>query len=110
VVHRQECNNLSEYRKQEENWLDVRWEPEPGGEFKTEISVEVGNKRGVLATVAALIADMESNIENVGIEERDGLTSTLRFKICVRDRKHLAHIMRRLRALPQVMRITRLAS
>jgi len=109
VVHHQSCRNIGDFRKSGENWLDVQWESEPAGDFATEIRVEVGNKRGVLATVAAAISAMGSNIENVGMEERDGLTSTLHFTMTVRDRKHLANIMRRLRALPQVLKISRQA-
>ena len=108
VVHRQGCPNLGEFRKQGENWMDVRWMDEIEGEFTTEVGVEVGSKRGVLATVAAVFAEMESNIENVTIEERDGLSSTLEFTVSVRNRKHLARIIKRLRALPEVMRITRM--
>ncbi len=108
VVHRDGCPNLGEFRKQGENWLDVRWEDEPVGEFSAELSVEVDSKRGVLATVAAAIAETESNIENVAMEERDGTTSKLNFVISVKDRKHLARIMRSLRVLPQVMRLNRL--
>ncbi len=108
VVHRQECPNINGARKYEDRWLEVEWESEPHGDFSTEIKIEVGNKRGVLATVAAAISEMGSNIENVGMEERDGLTSTLDFVIVVNNRKHLAQIMRRLRALPPVMRIYRL--
>lgn len=107
VVHRQGCPNLGDFRRQGENWLDVGWETEPAGEFSAELSVAVDSKRGVLATVAAAIAETDSNIENVAMEERDGLTSTLRFVVSVRDRKHLARIIRNLRVLPQVMRITR---
>ncbi len=107
VVHRHGCPNLGEFRKSGENWLDVRWEDEVKGEFSTEIRVEVGTQRGVLATVAATIAEEQSNIENVAMEERDGLSSTLIFVITVRDRQHLARVMRQLRAVPKVMRITR---
>jgi len=106
-VHRQECPNLGDFRKGGENWLDVRWEEDANAEFSTEIRIEVGTKRGVLATVAASIAEMGCNIENVSIEERDGLSSTLDFVIAVRGRKHLARIIRHLRSLPPVMRITR---
>jgi guanosine-3',5'-bis(diphosphate) 3'-pyrophosphohydrolase len=108
VVHRQGCRNIGEFRKTGESWLDVEWEDTSASDFATEIKVEVGNKRGVLATVAAAISEMGSNIENVGMEERDGLTSTLFFVMSVKDRKHLANIMRRLRSLPSVMRITRM--
>jgi guanosine-3',5'-bis(diphosphate) 3'-pyrophosphohydrolase len=108
VVHRQGCRNIGEFRKTGESWLDVEWEDTSASDLATEIKVEVGNKRGVLATVAAAISEMGSNIENVGMEERDGLTSTLFFVMSVKDRKHLANIMRRLRSLPSVMRITRM--
>lgn len=107
VVHRHGCPNLGESRKGGEDALDVRWEKEVDGEFDAEIRVEAGTQRGVLATVAAAIAEMGSNIENVGIEERDGLSSTLKFVIAVADRKHLARIIRHVRGLPTVMRITR---
>ncbi|MES9855823.1 MAG: bifunctional GTP diphosphokinase/guanosine-3',5'-bis pyrophosphate 3'-pyrophosphohydrolase [Sedimenticola sp.] len=106
VVHRHDCRNFSEFRKGS-SWLDVRWEESPAGDFTTEVKVEVGNKRGVLATLAAAISEMGSNIENLGMEERDGLTSTLDFIITVDDRIHLANIMRRLRQLKSVVRIYR---
>jgi GTP pyrophosphokinase len=106
VVHRQECPNLHE-GKVRESWLELDWAVNINTDFSTEIRIEVGNQRGVLATVAAAIAEMGSNIENVSIEERDGLTSTLFFIIEVKNRKHLANIMRRIRAVPSVIRISR---
>ena len=106
VVHRQECPNLGE-RKGGETWLDIEWERDIDVDFSTEIRISVGNQRGVLATVAAAVAEMGSNIENVSIDERDGLTSTLIFVIEVKNRKHLAGVMRRIRAVPKVIRISR---
>ncbi|TVO71926.1 bifunctional GTP diphosphokinase/guanosine-3',5'-bis pyrophosphate 3'-pyrophosphohydrolase [Sedimenticola selenatireducens] len=106
VVHRHECRNLGDFRKSD-SWLDVKWEAEPAGDFTTEIKVDVGNKRGALASVASAISEMGSNIKNVVMEERDGLTSTLHFIVAVDSRKHLANIMRRLRLLNTVLRIYR---
>ncbi len=108
VVHRQECRNIGEFRKQDSHWLYVQWEAEQAGSFSTEIKVETDNKRGVLATVASAISDMGSNIENVGMEEQDGLTSTLKFVMSVENRRHLAKIIRRVRSLPSVLRINRM--
>jgi len=107
VVHCQDCRNLGEFLKQGGSWLDVSWEAVDEMEFPTEIRVEVGNKRGVLATLASVIASTGSNIETVGTQERDGLNSTIDFVITVRDRKHLARIMRHMRALPSVLRVGR---
>jgi RelA/SpoT family (p)ppGpp synthetase len=105
VVHVQTCRNV---RRGTEQWLEVEWAADVEGEFLADLRVDVANRRGVLATVAAAIAEMDSNIENVNIEERDGKTSALLFTVAVRDRKHLADIMRRIRALRSVMRITRM--
>jgi len=107
VVHTQSCKNVVEYRKTPENWIDVRWEPDTAGDFPVEIRIDVVNQRGVLATAAAIIADMGSNIDNVNIEEKEGKFSTITFTIQVQGRKHLANIMRRLKSLEQVTRIIR---
>jgi guanosine-3',5'-bis(diphosphate) 3'-pyrophosphohydrolase len=109
VVHRQGCRNLGDFQRQGQNWLEVQWEPETPVELPTEIRVEVGNQRGVLATVASAIAEMGSNIENVRSQERDGMSSTISFLVTVRDRRNLASVMRRLRSLPPVMRIARVS-
>lgn len=107
VVHRQECPNLGEFRKYGENWIDVEWEDSLDTEFLADLRVDVGNHRGVLATVAAAISDMGSNIDNVSIEERDGASTTIDFIITARDRQHLAAIMRRIKALQPVLRVAR---
>ncbi|HHM04371.1 MAG TPA: bifunctional GTP diphosphokinase/guanosine-3',5'-bis pyrophosphate 3'-pyrophosphohydrolase [Gammaproteobacteria bacterium] len=107
VIHGVNCKNLSEYRDRPEKWIDVDWESEIKGEFPVEIRVEVANQRGALATVAAAIAEMGANIDNVNMDERDGRYSTLTFLVEVEDRGHLARIMRRIRALDMVARIAR---
>jgi RelA/SpoT family (p)ppGpp synthetase len=107
VIHTETCRNLREHKVPPENILDVQWEPGVDEEFPVEVSTVVADRRGVLATVAAAIGDCDSNIENVGIEERDGLTNTLMFTITVHNRAHLAEVMRRVRSIASVMRITR---
>ncbi len=107
VVHTESCKNAVEFRKRPDKWIDVQWAPEAKGEFSVDIRLEVINKRGVLAILAAEIADMDANIDNVNITERDGKYSTVSFTIEVQDRVHLANIMRRLRKLEPVARINR---
>lgn len=107
VVHRQECPNLGDFRRQGQSWLDVQWAEDVSGEFSTIIRVDAGNQRGMLATIASLIAEEGSNIDDVRSEERDGLSTSLRFIISVTGRKHLASILRRLKKVPFVLRINR---
>ncbi len=107
VVHRSECRNLGSLESKHDKRLDVEWASEPDGEFPTEVRVEIGNQRGALAIVAGAIAELGSNIENVHSREKDGMTTALEFLILVKSRAHLARIMRRLRQIPLVLRITR---
>jgi (p)ppGpp synthase/HD superfamily hydrolase len=107
MIHTQTCRNMADGKYSSENCIDVQWEPGLDEEFPVEISVIVEDQRGVLARVATIIGDAGSNIENVGIEERDGLTNNLLFRLTVHNRKHLASVMRRVRSLSSVIKITR---
>ena len=108
VVHRTRCRNLLEGRQGGNEWVDVNWGPAASGqEYPVMLRVEVANQRGVLATAAAAIANEGCNIENVRLDERDGMTSAIRFVIAVQGRVQLAHVMRRLRALPSVLSLAR---
>ncbi len=107
VVHHHDCPNLGDFRRQGQSWLDVQWADEVSGEFSTAIRVDAGNQRGMLATIASLIAEEGSNIDDVRSEERDGLSTSLRFVVSVKGRKHLANILRRLKKIPFVLRISR---
>ncbi len=97
VVHRVDCPNAAEYRKTPERIVAMDWDPEVGGDYRVRLRIVVENKPGVLATIAAAIAAVDSNIENVEYQERDLNTSTLMFTIEVHDRKHLDEVMNRVR-------------
>ena len=107
MIHRQNCGNLAEYRKQPEKWLSVGWEGAQGKLFSSEIQLDINNRVGVLAAVASAIAGTETNIDQVSLEERDVNSSSLRFQLQVRDRKHLARVIRTIRRMPDVQRVYR---
>jgi len=108
VIHRTTCKNLADQRDRPEKYIDVQWESEIDAEFPVEVRVNVINRVGVLATLATAISDQGANIYNVDIEDRAGRITTLGFIITVRDRRHLAPLMRHVRALEQVAKIRRL--
>jgi GTP diphosphokinase / guanosine-3',5'-bis(diphosphate) 3'-diphosphatase len=107
MIHRQNCGNLAEYRKQPDKWLSVAWESTRGRLFSSEIQLEINNRVGVLAAVASSIAGTETNIDQVSLEERDVNSSSLKFQVQVRDRKHLARVIRTVRRMPDVQRVFR---
>lgn len=110
VVHSHDCLRISRARQSEaEKWIDVEWQPAEGKLFDTRIRVAAQNVRGVLAKMAAAIADTGSNIENVSMEEKTpGIYTVLHFTLQVGSRVHLAQVMRSLRHIPEVVRIARL--
>ena len=107
VIHRENCVNVEDYRKHPENWLPVSWQTSPDRLFSSEIRVYVVNRTGVLAAVAAAIASTETNIDHVSIDEQDSDTAVLTFELRVRDRRHLARLVRVIRRMPDVTRLTR---
>ena len=107
VIHRENCVNVEDYRKHPEKWLPVTWQPAPDRLFSSEIRVYVVNRTGMLAAVAAAIANLETNIDRVAIDEHGSDAVVLTFELRVRDRKHLARIVRVIRRMPDVVRVTR---
>ena len=108
VIHREACGNLRNYRKQPDKWISVTWQPNLDRVFNVEVRIDVTNRMGVLAAIASNIASTETNIEHVAVDERDGDASTLIFDLQVRDRKHLAHVIKNLRRMPEVLRVSRM--
>lgn len=107
VIHQPTCANVVEARDRENNWIDVEWAGGIEQEFSVELSLDVINKRGVLATIAAAVADGGANIEDVEIIERDERNSLMRLVVALKDRKHLADLIRKLRAIKTVARVMR---
>ena len=97
VVHQTSCRNLAEYRKTPERLVAIAWDRDVEGDYRVALRIVVMNKPGVLANVAAAIAGADSNIAHVEYAERDLETAALLFTIEVRDRRHLAAVIRRVR-------------
>ena len=107
VVHRVECPNVVELRRSPERLVAIEWDRDVKGDYRAQLHVEVINRPGVLATVAAAIAAADSNIENVEYVERDASAATLLFSMEVKSRKHLADVIRRVRRTGVVSAVRR---
>jgi len=107
VIHQPSCSNVVEGRNNQDMWIDVGWAHDIDQEFNVELSLTVVNKRGVLATIAAAVADKNANIEDVELSERDERYSHMRLVVALKDRKHLADLIRKLRAIKTVVRVMR---
>jgi GTP pyrophosphokinase len=106
VIHRDNCRNLAEYRKQPAKWIPVNWTKGVKGEFDSEIQVRTLDRVGLLAEVAGRISATHTNIEHVRVDT-EGDASALTFVLKVRDRRQLAQVVRSIRAIPGVVRVAR---
>jgi len=107
VVHRETCANVEDYRKQPDKWLPVTWQHKPGRLFLAEIRIDIVNRPGMLAALSAAIAETNTNVNHVTIDQRDAETQVLIFIVEVEDRAQLARIMRVVRRMPDVLRVVR---
>ncbi len=110
VVHRLECKHVSARKGAAQERVPLIWAPSVQGDFLAELKLKAENRRGLLAGVAGEISGSGSGIENVQMPERGGGDTALemRFVITVRDRVHLARVLRRLRRLEAVQRVIRI--
>lgn len=102
MVHVEHCRHVSKLRRNPEHCMALSWDEHASGDFKVMVKLEVENQRGVLANVALAISDAEANIEDIQVEERDGQYYAVTVKITVKNRDHLAKVMRQLRHLKTV--------
>ena len=108
IIHTHDCLSLRKFRLAPDKWLDVEWDPENTRLFKVNLKLVVANERGMLGKIASGIAESDSNIDNVSVEESDGSAyANINFTVQVRNRIHLADLMRNLRKIPDVVRINR---
>ncbi len=107
MVHASDCPVIKKARGNPEQFISMRWDEHVEGEFWVDITVEVANQRGVLASLATAISEAESNIGNISVDPRDGRHNAVTFSLSVLNRTHLAKVMRRLRANKVVMRLYR---
>jgi len=109
VIHTHDCPAISRMRSgRPANWIEVEWEPEPGKLFSVRLRVMVQNTIGALGKIATEISSSGTNIEHVKMDEKHpGLYTTIHFTVQIAGRSSLARLMRRLRRIPEVVRITR---
>jgi GTP diphosphokinase / guanosine-3',5'-bis(diphosphate) 3'-diphosphatase len=107
IVHVDTCPNLEDYRLNPDKYVALRWEEHIVGDFSVDLHAEILNQRGSLAGLALAISDSDSNIESINAEEFEGRYFAVQLTITVRDRIHLARILRKIRHAKHVTRVAR---
>jgi GTP pyrophosphokinase len=108
IIHTHDCPAIRKFNLDPDRWLDVEWEPNSDRLFKVNLDVLVWNEKGMLAKIASVISESNSNIDNVSLAEPDGSKFvTINFVVQVKDRIHLAELIRNLRKIDKISRVNR---
>ncbi|WGW00470.1 bifunctional GTP diphosphokinase/guanosine-3',5'-bis pyrophosphate 3'-pyrophosphohydrolase [Vibrio sp. YMD68] len=107
VVHRETCPNVRGYQKEPDKYMGVEWTEDYEQEFITELTIDMQNSQGALAQLTNVISKTGSNIHGISTEERDGRLYTITMLLTTKDRVHLAGIMKKIRVMPQALRVRR---
>ncbi|BDY03060.1 bifunctional GTP diphosphokinase/guanosine-3',5'-bis pyrophosphate 3'-pyrophosphohydrolase [Ferrimonas sp. YFM] len=108
VVHRDTCSNIRRAREVEsEKFLNVEWDQDNREEYLTGLRMDIINHQGILAKLTSIIAACDANIHNLNTEEKEGRVYTITLTLTVKNRVHLANVMRKLRVQPEVLKVAR---
>ncbi|WP_427983285.1 bifunctional GTP diphosphokinase/guanosine-3',5'-bis pyrophosphate 3'-pyrophosphohydrolase [Agarivorans sp.] len=110
VVHLESCKNISGYQKEPDRYINVDWSKDAAetAEYKTEMRIDMVNHQGILASLTNVVASTGANIVNIVTEEKEGRVYTIDLLVTTHSRVHLANIMRKIRVMPEVLRVVRL--
>ncbi|MCC5854189.1 MAG: bifunctional GTP diphosphokinase/guanosine-3',5'-bis pyrophosphate 3'-pyrophosphohydrolase [Idiomarina sp.] len=108
VIHRRECKNVRGHEEEPGRYFPVQWDNKPDSQFVSEVRVEIVNHQGALARLTSVIAETGCNIHGLKTEEIDASIYYIDVALTITNRKHLADVMRRLRKMQHVQRVSRL--
>ena len=109
VVHVADCRNFNDIvsKDKEGRSVALRWHDDVVGEYRVELKVEVEQRRGIIALLASKINSLDASLESIKVEDRDSRASIIHIFLAVKDRVHLARVIRRIRVIQSVARVTR---
>ncbi|MEM0515488.1 bifunctional GTP diphosphokinase/guanosine-3',5'-bis pyrophosphate 3'-pyrophosphohydrolase [Pseudoalteromonas sp. YIC-827] len=107
TVHRQECKNIRGWRNESSKYFVVKWEDNSEKEYIATLRVEIINHQGALAKLTSLVASTGANIVELQTDEKESNLYVIDLGVTVKDRIHVANIMRRIRVMPDVQKVYR---
>ena len=110
VIHTDNCRNMMELREKPEEIMEVRWDTNTEQEFAVELRVELEHDRGMIAVIAATVTNANANIERINLLEKDARLGIVNMVLSVQDRIHLASVIKKIRTIKGINKITRVRS
>ena len=108
VIHHEACSNLKDRKDNPKHYMSVDWEKSSAQlEFEAELRIEMLNQQGTLPHLMSAISSMDSNIQSIWTEEQEGRLYQIVVLLTVKDKKHLEQIIRKIKAIPELISIER---
>lgn len=107
VIHHESCRNIRGYQKEPDKFMAVEWDTDTDTDFIAEIKVDMINHQGALANLTAAINGANSSIQSMNTEEKDGRVYCAFIRLSIKNRIQLANVMRKIRIMPDVLRVSR---
>lgn len=108
VIHRSNCANVRYMKDDPEKCLYLEWSDEVEEDFIVMLKLEVASQRGIVASLASTVAALGANILSIDMGDKEGQLATIDMEITVSDRIHLARVIKKLRSIKTVTRVSRL--
>ncbi len=107
TVHRHECKNIRGWESEPSKYFVVKWEDAPEKEYIAALRIEIINHQGALAKLTNVVATTQANIVEITTDEKESNLYVIDLGVTVKDRIHVANIMRRIRVMPDVQKVYR---
>jgi GTP pyrophosphokinase len=110
-VHSATCPNVVNLLYDPERRIDVEWDKAAGGDggarYTVKLTMEVEDRKGVLAAVSAKIADINTNIRNMEARTDPDRRARIDMTVEISDLKHLEKVIKSLRGVDGVLDVER---
>jgi (p)ppGpp synthase/HD superfamily hydrolase len=91
-----------------ERRIDVEWDKgTDGSPYTVRLSIQVEDRRGILADVSSKIAGINTNIRNVEARTDDDQMGRIDMTVEINDLKHLQKVIKSLRSVDGVVDVER---
>lgn len=107
VVHLASCKNMQNLMDHPDKYLHLQWDSAISDDFPVSLRIELNNRHGVIAELAATLSIADGNVDQISLEDRDAKISVVSVRVRVQNRSHLARIIKRIRGLTGVQRVIR---
>src|SRR3954453_15855509 len=107
-VHSATCPNVVNLLYDPERRIEVEWDKTDAvARYTVKLTMEVEDRKGLLAAVSAKIADINTNIKNMEARTDEGAHARIDMTVEISDLKHLEKVIKSLRGVEGVLGVER---